>query len=86
MSSENIDPINPGDINSNLDKDIAKSRRPAALLAALGLIAIAAGAVGGLIYNVVVNDGSQSLTQLGTLATLCVGGLLALAGAKEKGD
>lgn len=61
-----------------------KDRRPPALLAARGLVVISGGAVGGLIYDLAVNGNQQALTQLGTLATLGVGGLLALAGAKKE--
>lgn len=64
---------------------VIKSPRPAALLAALGLVVITGGAVAGLVYDLAINNSAQSLTQLGTLATLGVGGLLALAGAR-KGD
>lgn len=60
-----------------------KERRPVTLLAALGIIAIAGAAVGGLIYDLAVNGNGQSLTQLGTLATLGLGGLLALSGTKN---
>lgn len=67
---------------TNLSQDIAKSRRPAALLATFGLVAITAGAVGGLVYSVIVNGDQQSLVQLGTLGTLGLGGLLALSGGK----
>lgn len=60
-----------------------KARRPVTLLAAFGLIAVTVGAVGGLVYDLAINGGTASLTQLGTLATLGVGGLLALAGNRQ---
>lgn len=63
-----------------------KTRRTSALLAALGLLGVTSAAVGGLIYDVAVNKSSQSLTQIGTLATLGMGGLLALAGASKQKD
>lgn len=61
-----------------------KTRRSATLLAALGLIAVTGGSVFALGYDAVVNGSSPSITQLSTIATLGVGGLLALAGAQEK--
>lgn len=72
--------------NSDLTAEIAKSRRPAALLASLGLIVITGGAVGGITYDLVVNGNAQSLTILSTLATLGMGGLLALSGTKRSDD
>lgn len=66
------------------DKEHAKSRRSTALLAALGLVAITGGAVAGLVYDAIINGGAPSIAQLSTIATLGVGGLLALAGVKEK--
>lgn len=60
-----------------------KERRPVTILAAFGIIAVSGTAVGGLVYDLVVNKSSQSLTQLGTLATLGLGGLLALSGTKK---
>lgn len=63
-----------------------KDRKPVALLAAFGLMAIAAGSVGGIVYDLVINGNPQSLTTLGTLATLTVGALVALAGGRANGD
>lgn len=68
---------------TDVTQEIAKSRRPAALLAAVGLIAITGGAVGGITYDLVINGNAQSLTILSTLATLGMGGLLALSGTKR---
>jgi hypothetical protein len=62
-----------------------KTRRTASLLAAMGLVLITGGAVGGLVYDLTLGDNSeQTLTQIGTIATLGVGGLLALAGARKE--
>jgi hypothetical protein len=73
--------------NNEIDPNaFTKDRRPVTILAAFGIIAIAGAAVGGLIYDVTVNGGTTSLTQLGTLATLGLGGLLALSGTKRNGD
>lgn len=71
---------------SEPDEGSYKQRRPVTLLAALGLIAVTGAAVGGLVYDLAVNGNANSLTQLGTLATLGVGGLLALSGNKQKGE
>lgn len=70
--------------NGNGDKcNGAKHRREAALIASLGIIALSGAAVGGLVYDLVINGNQTSLTQLGTLATLGLGGLLALSGGKK---
>lgn len=73
-------------IEADITQEIVKSRRPAALIATVGLIGVAGGAVGGLVYDLAINGGTQSLTYLGTIATLSVGGLLALAGARTNGS
>lgn len=75
MDDNNIDPA-----------AFTKDRRPVTIMAAFGIMAIAGAAVGGLVYDLVLNGSQQSLTQLGTLATLGLGGLLALAGNKNKGE
>lgn len=62
-----------------------KERRPVTLLATLGLIAVTGGAVAGLVYDSVVNGNPPSIAQLGTLATLGFGGLLALSGSRANG-
>lgn len=79
--SPNIEEVCDEVINGN-----GKTRRTTAVLAALGLIIITSGATAGLVYDIVFNNNQQSLTQIGTLATLGVGGLLALAGAKREGN
>lgn len=61
-----------------------KERRPVTIIAAFGIMVIAGSAVGGLIYDLAVNGNAQSVTILGTLGTLGLGGLLALAGNKGK--
>lgn len=66
------------------DKDHVKARRSATLLAALGLMGITGGSVFALGYDAVVNGSAPSIAQLSTIATLGVGGLLALAGAQDK--
>lgn len=71
------------DVQADLSQEIEKSRRPAALIATIGLIGVAGGSVGGLVYDLAVNGGSQSIPLLGTLATAAVAGLLALAGARN---
>lgn len=63
---------------------VNKDRRPAMLLATLGLIGVTGAAVAGLAYDAVVNGNAPSIAQLGTLATLGLGGLLALSGNKTK--
>lgn len=63
-----------------------KERRPVTLLATIGLIGVTGGAVAGLVYDSIVNGNPPSITQLGTLATLGFGGLLALSGNKTKGE
>lgn len=63
-----------------------KTRRHAALIATFGLLMVAGGATAGFIYDVVVNGNGSSMTQLGTLATLALGGLLAISGSKQKGE
>lgn len=68
------------------DPGTYRERRPATLLAALGLIAVTSGAVGGIVYDLAINGNSVSLTHLGTLATLGMGGLLALAGGRNNGE
>lgn len=62
-----------------------KQRRTTALMAALGLVVITGGATAGLVYAVILKDSTQALTTLATIATLGIGGLLALAGAKHSG-
>lgn len=63
-----------------------KQRRPVTLLATIGLIGVTGAAVGGLVYDAIVNGNAPSISQIGTLATLGVGGLLALSGTKTNGD
>jgi hypothetical protein len=73
------------DENNSIDPNaFLKARRPVTILAAFGILVISGAAVGGLIYDLAVNGNQQSLTQLGTLATLGLGGLLALSGNKSK--
>lgn len=80
----NIVPVPPSQHGQEQDTitKAYKERRPITFLAAFGLVVITAGAAGGIAYDLVVNGRSESLTQLGTLATLGLGGLLALAGAR----
>jgi hypothetical protein len=63
-----------------------KERRPVTILAAFGILIVTGGALGALVYDTVINGNPQSLTQIGTLATLGLGGLLALSGNKSKGE
>ena len=63
-----------------------RERRPVTLLATIGLIGVTGGAVAGLVYDSIVNGNAPSIAQLGTLATLGFGGLLALSGNKQKGE
>lgn len=63
-----------------------KERRPVTLIAAFGILVITGASVGGLIYDLAVNGNAGSLAQLGTLAALGLGGLLALSGNKNKGE
>lgn len=70
------------------EEDRRHRHRPArslAALAALGLVAVTGMAVAALCYVLVIADpgNAQVLSQLGTLATLGVGALVALAGAKR---
>lgn len=77
------EPVNIPEIDPEAFK---KERRPVTILAAFGILIISGGAVGVLGYDVVINGNPQSLTQIGTLATLGLGGLLALSGNKNKSE
>lgn len=57
-----------------------RERREVAILATLGLIGCTVGAVGGVAYGVIVNDGDAAV--LGTIGSLGVGALATLAGAR----
>lgn len=61
-----------------------KERRPVTILAAFGILLITGASVGGLIYDLAVNGNAGSISQLGTLAALGLGGLLALSGSRNK--
>lgn len=50
----------------------------------LGLIVVTGATVAGLCYRAVIEGDGQAVTTMGTIATLGIGGLLALAGAKKE--
>lgn len=58
-----------------------RHRRGVSTLAALGLVAVTGSAVGGLAWSVVVGNGDTAV--LGTIASIGVGSLASLAGAKS---